>query len=112
MQQSEITELVNQSIQGNTQAFRKLVETHQAMIYSLAYRMLCNEDDAKDIVQETFIRAWKHLSTYNTKMKFTTWLFAISSNLCYDSLKTLKRKAVFIMQRIASLFVRIKNGRK
>lgn len=95
MQQSEITELVNQSIQGNTQAFRKLVETHQAMIYSFAYRMLCNEDDAKDIVQETFIRVWTHLISYNTTMKFTSWLFAISSNLCYDSLKASKRRAVF-----------------
>jgi RNA polymerase sigma-70 factor (ECF subfamily) len=95
MLQSDITELVNQSIQGNEHAFRKLVETHQAMTYSLAFRMLCDEDEAKDIVQETFIKVWKHLSRYDTNLKFSTWLFAISSNLCYDRLRVLKRKKIF-----------------
>jgi RNA polymerase sigma-70 factor (ECF subfamily) len=95
MQQSAITELVIQSLQGNVQAFKKLVETHQALVYSLAFRILCNEDEAKDIVQETFIRVWRHLNRYNAEMKFTTWLFAIASNLCYDRLRALKRKAIF-----------------
>jgi RNA polymerase sigma-70 factor (ECF subfamily) len=95
MLQQDIKELVNQSIQGNEHAFRKLVETHQAMIYSLAFRMLCDEDEAKDIVQETFIKVWKHLSRYDTDLKFSTWLFTISSNLCYDRLRVLKRKKVF-----------------
>lgn len=92
MQQPAINEWILQSRQGNTQAFRRLVETHQTMVYTLAFRILCNEGDAEDVVQETFIRVWKNLETFKTEMKFTTWLFTIATHLCYDRLKALKRK--------------------
>lgn len=95
MQPATLQELVLQSRQNNRQAFRKLVEGHQGMIYSLAFRMLCNEEDAKDIVQETFIRVWNHLQSYKPELKFTTWLFTIATHLCYDRLKGLKRKNGF-----------------
>lgn len=91
MHQSTLNELVVLSRQNDSQAFRKLVEGHQAMIYSLAFRLLCNEEDAKDIVQETFIRVWKNLHRYNTTMKFTTWLYSVAANLCYDKLRIAKR---------------------
>ncbi len=92
MQESPLTDLIIESKQRNAAAFRKLVEMHQARVYSLAFRMLCNEDDAKDVVQETYIRVWKHLDQYKTEMKYTTWLYAIASHLCYDRLKAIKRK--------------------
>jgi len=92
MQASTLNELVVLSRQNDARAFRQLVEAHQAMVYTLAFRLLCNEDDARDIVQETFIRVWKNLNHYNTEMKFTTWLYTIASNLCYDKLKAAKRK--------------------
>lgn len=94
MLQSTINDLVLLSRQNDANAFRKLVEVHQSMVFTLAFRLLCDEDDAKDIVQETFIRIWKHLDRFNTAMKFSTWMYSITTNLCYDQLKNAKRKPV------------------
>lgn len=90
--QQNISDLIGQCKQNNEQAFRKLVETHQAMVYSLAFRIVCNEEEAKDIVQETFIRVWKHIHRYDSELKFTTWLFKIATNICYDKLRVRKRQ--------------------
>lgn len=60
------------------------------MVYTLAFRLLCNDEDAKDIVQETFIKVWKHLGSFNPEFKFSTWLYKIAANQCYDILKTAK----------------------
>jgi len=90
MHQSAVKELIELSRQNDAQAFKKLVQAHQSMVYTLAFRLLYNEEDAKDIVQETFIRVWKHLDNFKPELKFTTWLFTIASNLCYDKLKKAK----------------------
>ena len=50
-----------------------------------------SEDEAKDIVQETFIRVWLHLDRYKNQTRFTTWLYKIACNLCYDRLRAIKR---------------------
>lgn len=92
MQQSNIAEFVKLSRENDSQAFRKLVEAHQQMVFRLAFRMLCNEDDARDITQETFIKVWKNLHKYNTEMKFSTWLYAIATNICLDQLRKTKHK--------------------
>jgi len=72
---------------GDDQAFRLLVEACQPMVYSLAFRMLCDREEARDCVQETFVRAWLHLDSYQADRKFSTWLLTISSRLCLDRLK-------------------------
>jgi RNA polymerase sigma-70 factor (ECF subfamily) len=74
-------------MQGDLLAFRQLVELHQQYAFSLAFRIVCDEDDARDIVQETFIRVWSHLKDYVPEAKFTTWLYKIVVNLSYDRLK-------------------------
>jgi RNA polymerase sigma-70 factor (ECF subfamily) len=94
MHQSTVTELINLSRQNDSQAFRKLVEAHQSMVYTLAFRLLCNDEDAKDIVQETFIRAWKHLDNFKPELKFSTWLYTIAANQCYDKLKKAKHNYI------------------
>jgi RNA polymerase sigma-70 factor (ECF subfamily) len=52
--------------------------------------MLCNEEEAKDTVQETFIKVWLNLEHYHTDKKFSTWVYAIATNLCLDKLKSSK----------------------
>ena len=88
MDQNTLNELITQSKHNDGNAFRQLVESHQSMIYSLAYRLLCNEEDARDAVQETFIKVWLKLSSFDTSRKFSTWVYAIATNLCYDKLKS------------------------
>ncbi len=82
------TELIQKAQQGHPLAFRYLVERHQKMTYTLAYRFLNNADDAKDIVQEAFIRIWKNLDQYKPEVKFSTWLYKITTNLCLDRIKS------------------------
>jgi RNA polymerase sigma-70 factor (ECF subfamily) len=91
MNQQTLNSLISQSQKGDTTAFRKLVEGHQGFVYATAFRLLCNEFDSEEVVQETFIRVWKHVKNFNTEMRFTTWLYKISVNLCYDKIKTNKR---------------------
>ncbi len=86
------TELLNRCVAGDLEAFEKLVRQFQKYAYTLAYKILWNEEDAKDIVQETFIRVWKNIFKYDTKVKFTTWLYKIVTNLCFDKLKSDKRR--------------------
>ena len=84
----DLNELISRSRQNDGNAFRQLVEGHQSMVYSLAYRLLCNEEEARDAVQETFIKVWLNLKIFDTNRKFSTWVYAIAANLCYDKLKS------------------------
>lgn len=88
MEVNEVAQLIHQCRRKDQQAFRKLVETYQPMVYSLSFRLLCNEEEAKDTVQETFLKVWLHLDSYHADRKFSTWLYAIASNLCLDKLKS------------------------
>ena len=83
--------IIRRCVEGDQAAFRALVEAHQSYAYALAVRMLFNAEDAKDVVQEAFIRVWKHLHRFNPQNKFTTWLYRIVTNLCYDRIKAKKR---------------------
>lgn len=89
----EIQMLIIQSKEGDMQAFRQLMEQYQHYAYQLAYRILHCEEDAKDTVQETFIRVWQHLSRFNLKKKFTTWLYRIVVNQSIDKLRQRKRRS-------------------
>jgi len=92
MNQEKIDNLIGRCKEHDTTAFRQLVETCQPYVFRLAFRLLCDEEDAKDIVQETLIRVWQHLHRYNEKMRFSTWLYKIACNLCYDRLRAMKRE--------------------
>ncbi len=85
-------DLLTRCKQNDTAAFRNLVKKYQKYAYALAFRILVDEDDSKDAVQETFIRIWKHIGKYNFQIKFTTWLYKIIVNICYDKLRARKRK--------------------
>lgn len=90
-------DLLLRSRQGDMDAFRLVVEHYQGYASSLAIRMLCDTDEADDVVQDAFIRVWRHLSNYDTGSKFTTWLYTIVTNLCFDHLRARKRsREVFV----------------
>jgi RNA polymerase sigma-70 factor (ECF subfamily) len=74
--------LVELAKDGNSIAFDQLIAQHQERVYALAYRILGNPDDAADIQQETFVRAWQHLRKFRRDAAFSTWLHRITVNLC------------------------------
>lgn len=77
---------------GDRAEFARLVETYSGVIYRLAVKMLANEQDAEDVLQETFIKAYKHLDNFNGRSKLSTWLYRIASNEALMLLR--KRKQV------------------
>ena len=77
-------ELVLRTRKGDRDAFRELVERYQRRVASLAVGMLRNREDALDVVQETFTRAYQHLDRFKGDSGFYTWLYRIAFNLCVD----------------------------
>jgi RNA polymerase sigma-70 factor (ECF subfamily) len=73
--------------EGDKAAFGRLVEAYQGPVYNLAYRMLGNALEAEEATQEAFIRAYKHLSSYDPQRPFSTWLFSIASHYCIDRIR-------------------------
>ena len=86
-----ISDIISRCQQGDREAFRWVVETHQRMVFSLALKMLCDEEEAKDMVQETFIRVWQSIRSYDPQKTFSTWVYTIASRLCIDRLKRVRR---------------------
>jgi RNA polymerase sigma-70 factor, ECF subfamily len=84
--------LIEKAQQGDTLAFKEIVTCNQSFVYALAFRFLYDEDDADDIVQESFIRIWQHIRDFDPGTKFTTWMYKIVFNLCLDRIKTNKRR--------------------
>jgi RNA polymerase sigma-70 factor (ECF subfamily) len=84
--------LVRRAQRGDQAAFAELVTRHQRYVYNLAYRLLHDADEAQDLAQEAFVRAWQGLSGFRGEAKFTTWLYRIVTNLCYNRLAGLRRQ--------------------
>ncbi|MBM4465185.1 MAG: sigma-70 family RNA polymerase sigma factor [Chloroflexi bacterium] len=83
----EETAWIQRAVAGDQEAFACLVEAYQTPVYNLAYRMLGDAVEAEDAAQETFLRAYTRLSTYDTERKFSSWLLAIASHHCIDRLR-------------------------
>ncbi len=86
-------ELVLQAQNGDADAFEKLVERYDRRVLSLAFSFTRNSDDAKDIYQETLIRAFNSIKKFKMKSEFSTWLYRIASNVCI-SFKYRQRKSM------------------
>lgn len=83
--------LIEQSRQGELDAFNQLVLRYQNLVYSVAYRTMNDEASASDVAQDTFIKAYQKLDTFRGG-NFKAWLSRIASNLCYDELRRQKRR--------------------
>ena len=79
---------------GNRDAFRTLVERHSRAVFRVAYRMTGNEQDAEDVVQETFLRAYNELARFEARSSVGTWLHRIAANCSIDLLRRRPRRTV------------------
>ncbi|MEN8121910.1 MAG: RNA polymerase sigma factor [Bacteroidota bacterium] len=92
MNKEQLEIIISKCIKGDKLAFRDLMVYYSDYVFALAFRILNHEEDAKDIVQESFIKIWQNINRYRKEIKFTTWIYKITVNLCFDKLKTKKRK--------------------
>jgi RNA polymerase sigma-70 factor (ECF subfamily) len=86
----EDAQIVRQVLRGKREMFSLLVERYQKPIFNFIYRFYGNRDLAQELTQETFLRCYQFLKSYDTGRKFSTWLYTVAKNLCIDELK--KRK--------------------
>src|ERR1700719_5067887 len=87
-------ELVARSIRGDSESFNELVLRWERPIYALAYRTIGREDEARDVCQETFLRAFRALPRFRGQAKFSSWLYRIALNLCRDWMRRQRRTPV------------------
>ena len=89
-------QLIEECKHGNFNNFRKFVELSSPFAYSVAFRMLGDEDEAKDVVQETMVTIWQKLKKIKTAEVYKTWMYRIVVNKCYDEMRKRKRNPEFV----------------
>ena len=93
MTREEEYELVLKEQSGDSASFEKLVLDNQTRVYNLALRMVGNEDDAFDMSQEAFIKAYNSIDTFRGDSRFSVWMYRLTTNVCLDFLRSRSRKA-------------------
>jgi len=85
-------QIVRRVLEGDVNAFEDLVTEHEKGVYAIAQRMTGNAEDAADMTQETFIKAYNSLSSFRGDSKFSVWLYRIATNVCLNFLRSRSRK--------------------
>lgn len=88
--------LVERCLGGDARAFDDLMNRYKRQVFSLIYRMVRNQTDAEDLAQDTFIKAYRNMASYDPAYPFLTWLFKIAHNTCIDFLRARKPQAISV----------------
>jgi RNA polymerase sigma-70 factor (ECF subfamily) len=94
---SDDRQLVTRAQQGDLAAFEALVIRHERYVYNLALRVVANPDEAEELAQLAFVKAWQGLPRFKGQAKFSTWLYRIVTNLCYNRLPRLKKDLLMLV---------------
>ena len=86
-------QLIQRATEGDAEAFNALLGAHEQQMYALCLRMCCNPEDAQDCLQEAMLRVFRAISTFKGQSAFSTWLYRIAMNTCYDLLRKRKNAA-------------------
>lgn len=86
------TEVIRRVLSGDQEAFAELVTQYEKQVYNLCLRMVSDPEDARDLAQEAFLKAWRGLRFYKFESSFSTWLYRLTSNVCIDFLRQKKRR--------------------
>lgn len=89
------TDIIRKAADGDARALNALVDKHKALAYNVAYRIIQNSEDAKDITQNAFLKALENLSTFRQESKFSTWLYRIVYNEAMMSVRKRKKNLEF-----------------
>lgn len=84
--------MLKKAAAGSAEAFEQLVLKYQTAVYNLCLRMTGDPEDAADMTQESFLKAWRNLESFQGNSAFSTWLYRLASNTCLDHLRSVKRR--------------------
>ena len=85
-----VKQRIKEVLKGDQSAYEEIVEIYKDKVFQLCFRMLGNRHEAEDMAQEAFVRAYVNIHTFNTDLKFSTWLYRIATNLCIDRIRKKK----------------------
>ena len=100
LHQSDDSAVVTAFLGGEERAFQELVERYQTRLLNFIYRTIGDRDRAEDLVQEVFIRVYRHLHRFDRSKKFSTWVYTIASNLAKNELRNRSRSPLVLFQTI------------
>lgn len=89
----DLQRTIQQITMGNQAAFRRLVEEYQQKAFRLSFRILCDEEEARDAVQDSFIKIWSKISTFDHRQQFNAWIYKIFTHTALDRLRSIKRRS-------------------
>jgi RNA polymerase sigma-70 factor (ECF subfamily) len=95
---AEANELITAHLGGDPRAFEHLVDRYQVRLLNFVYRMIGDRERAEDLVQEAFLRVYRHLDRFDPARKFSTWLYTIASNLAKNELRNRGRSPLVLFQ--------------
>jgi len=101
----ELEIIISSARNGDKKAMGLLVQQYQQYAFNLAFRLVCNEDDARDVVQDSFIKMWRNMKQFNPEIKFTTWMYKIVTNTAIDLLRSTKKMNLVSIDDFQEKFV-------
>jgi RNA polymerase sigma-70 factor (ECF subfamily) len=101
LRQQDDTALVTTFLHGDERAFTVLVERYQSRLLNFIYRTIGDRERAEDLVQEVFVRVYRHLGRFDRSKKFSTWIYTIASNLAKNELRNRSRNPLVFFQTLA-----------
>lgn len=93
-ERQEEYDLIDQVLEGDRDGYRILVDRYSPMVFQLVRRICREEEEAANLAQEIFVRAWEKLSSFRRQSAFSTWLYALARNVCLDYAKNIRRRNV------------------
>ena len=90
--------LVKRAKQGDMHAFEELILQHEKIVYNVALRMMNHSEDAKDISQEVFLKAYRNIGNFDERSQFSTWIYRITANTCIDEMRKRKGRQSFSLE--------------
>ena len=91
-------DLIRRAKQGDMLAFEELILNHEKIVYNVALRMMNHSEDARDISQEVFLKAYRNLANFDERSAFSTWLYRITHNTCIDEMRKRKGKQSYSLE--------------
>ena len=91
-------DLIRRAKQGDMLAFEELILQHEKIVYNVALRMMNHSEDARDISQEVFLKAYRNLANFDERSAFSTWLYRITHNTCIDEMRKRKGKQSYSLE--------------
>ncbi len=98
-------EIIERVLKGETDAFREIVDRYGEMVLRVCARILNDPDEARDMAQETFVRAWSSLERFSPRYSMATWLRTIACRLCYDEFRSSRHSSMKITDGSASSYI-------